>query len=442
MALAGLVLAEDETLARARASGAAVLAIRVAGAGLAYAVQVLLARLMGKVDYGVFATVSVLILLLGHGSLWGLGQSVCRFVPLHRAEGRLDLLRGFLTGGTLFSVVSGFATAAVGGGLLLIFADRIGPDYVAPLALALAVIPLFALQDYAEGVARSFSWTTLAIAPPYVLRQALVVAAMLAFIELGARAEPRTAVAAVLLATAATLAVQARLIVPRVNGELPLAGPRAYAVRDWARTSLPIAFVDFTVLAFGFVDVLLLSLFVSPAEVAIYFAATRILQFVAFVPYAASAATAQRFAEAHARGDHAALAALATRTARLAALGTVAVGAGVLAASPLLLALFGPGFAASVPLLAVLALGLAVQSAFGPGEDLLNMLGAERTCALVSLGALIAAVGLNLVLIPALGTLGAAIAMALAGSGRSLALALAARRRLGVTSHILGSGAA
>lgn len=442
MALAGLVLAEDEALARARASGAAVLAIRVAGAGLAYAVQVLLARLMGKADYGVFATVSVLILLLGHGSLWGLGQSVCRFVPLHRAQGRLDLLRGFLAGGTLFSVLSGIATAALGGTLLWLFRDRIGPDYVAPLALALAVVPLFALQDYAEGVARSFSWTTLAIAPPYVLRQALVVAAMLAFVGLGAGAEPRTAVAAILLATALTLALQAWLIVPRVAGEVPLAGPRAYATRVWARTSLPIAFVDLTVLAFGFVDVLLLSLFVPPAEVAVYFAATRILQFVAFVPYAASAATAQRFAEAHARDDRAALAALATRTARLTAIGTVAVGAGVLLAAPLLLAMFGSGFAASLPLLAVLVVGLAVQSAFGPAEDLLNMLGAERTCALLSLAALAAALGLNLLLIPALGPLGAAMAMALAGSGRALALAVAARLRLGVTSHVLGSGAA
>jgi O-antigen/teichoic acid export membrane protein len=205
---------------------------------------------------------------------------------------------------------------------------------------------------------------------------------------------------------------------------------------------LPIAFVDFTVLGFGFIDILLLGFFVPSEAVAVYFAATRILQFVAFVQYAASAATAQRFAEAHAKDDRIALSALAAKTARLTAIGTTAVGVGVIAASPLLFALFGPGFGASIPILAVLIVGLVAQSACGPGEDLLNMLGAERTCALVSLAAVAGAIALNLALIPSFGTLGAAVAMALAGVGRSLALAVAARRRLGVTSHIFASAAA
>src|SRR3954453_11185322 len=40
-----------------------------------------------------------------------------------------------------------------------------------------------------------------------------------------------------------------------------------------------------------------------------------------------------------------------------------------------LLALFGPGLSASVGLLAILIGGVVLQSAFGPAEDLLNMLG-------------------------------------------------------------------
>ncbi len=436
-AAVGLSFAKGETLARAQASALGVLAIRIAGAGLAYGAQVLLARLMGKAEYGVFAAVWVWIIILGHGSLWGFGQSVCRFVPTYRARGELDLARGFLAGGAAFTLVSGLSIAALGGFALWCAQDWLTPAYLWPLAIALAVVPLFAVQDYVEGVARSFGWTGLAIAPLYILRQGLIVAAMAGAVLLFAvPAEPWVAVACTLAATGIALAMQGTVLVRRLRRAAP-GGRRAYRWRAWVSASLPIAFVDLTASGFNFVDVVLLGFFLPPEAVAVYFAATRILQFVVFVQYAATAATAQRFAEAWAHEDHATLRALVVRTARLASLSTLVVGAAVLAAAPLLLALFGPGFSASVGVLAILIGGVVLQSAFGPAEDLLNMLGGERLCALVSVGFLALAVGLNLALIPAFGVMGAAVAMALSNMGRGLALSMAARMRLGLATHVL-----
>ena len=77
----------------------------------------------------------------------------------------------------------------------------------------------------------------------------------------------------------------------------------------------------------------------------------------------------------------------------------------VLAVSPLLLAMFGPGLGDSVPILCILIAGSVGASLFGPGEDLLTMLGGERLCAGITAGSLLAAAGLCLALVPALGTL-------------------------------------
>ena len=178
------------------------------------------------------------------------------------------------------------------------------------------------------------------------------------------------------------------------------------------------------------VDVILLGLFLPPEAVGAYFAATRLLQFVVFVPFAASSVTAQRFAEAQAHGDAAGLQALVTRTARLTTRATLAVGAALLVAAPLLLGLLGPGFEASLPVLAILIGGVAAGAALGPGGDLLTMLGAERLCAAVSLACLLASVALNLLLFPVWGPEGAAVAMAVTVAGRGAALALAARLRV------------
>ena len=436
-AAVGLSLGKGETLARAQASALVVLAIRVAGAGLAYGAQVFLARLLGKAEYGVFATVWVWVIVLGHGSLWGIGQSVCRFVPTYRARGEWDLARGFLAGGAAFVLVSGLLTAALGGLALWFARDGLAPAYLWSFAFAMAVVPLFAVQDYAEGVARSFGWMGLAIAPLYIVRQGLIIVAVAgAVLFLGVSAEPWLAVVCTLVATAVALAAQGVILVRRLRRAAP-DGPRAYRWRAWAAASLPIALVDLTACGFNFVDVVLLGFFLPPEAVAVYFAATRILQFVIFVQYAATAATAQRFAEAWAHEDHDTLRALVVRTARLASLATLAVGAAVLAAAPLLLGLFGPGFSASAGVLAILIGGVALQSAFGPAEDLLNMLGGERLCALISVACLALAVGLCLALIPAFGVTGAAIAMAVSNVARGFALSLAARGRLGLATHVL-----
>lgn len=426
-------------LAGAQRQALVVLAIRVAGAALAYGVQVLLARLLGKAEYGVYAAVWIWVAILGHGALWGVGQSVYRFVPHYRARGEDDLARGFLAGGAWFVGASALGVAALGAAGLWLARDLVGASYLLPLAVALLVLPLFALQDYVEGVARAFHWNGLAIAPPYLLRPALTIAAMGGLVMAGAPADPGVAMLAFAVATGLSLALQAALLLARLRRTLP-PGPRARRVREWTAASLPIAVVDLVTLGNSYVDVLLLSLFLPPEAVGLYFAATRILQFVVFVPYAASAATAGRFAEAGAVDDRATLTALVRRTSRLTALATAAAGAGVLAVSPLLLALFGPDFTAGVPILAILIAGTIAQAALGPAEDLLTMLGAERLCAGLSLLGLVLALALGLVLVPAWGTAGAASAVALGGTARCLALALAARRRLGISTHVLARG--
>jgi hypothetical protein len=91
---------------QAQRSALGVFAIRIAGAGLAYATQVLFARLMGKAEYGVFATVWIWVTDSWPRSLLGLTQTLCRFVPQYRVRAELDLARGFLAGGAAVTLAT------------------------------------------------------------------------------------------------------------------------------------------------------------------------------------------------------------------------------------------------------------------------------------------------------------------------------------------------
>src|SRR3954471_16645254 len=125
--------AGGQTLAHAQRSAAAVFAIRVAGAACAYGTQVLLARLMGKEGYGVFATTWVWILVLGHIAVFGLAQSVCSFVPAYRARNEIELARGFLAWGAAGTLGVATAMAALGALALWFAQGSINEAYRCPV---------------------------------------------------------------------------------------------------------------------------------------------------------------------------------------------------------------------------------------------------------------------------------------------------------------------
>lgn len=413
-----------------------VFAIRVAAAAFAYGAQVVMARLMGGGEYGIFAATWVWIAILGHASTLGFSQGACRFIPADQALGDHEAVRGFLVCGAVASAFGGLGIAILGVAGAALEGSLLGGVYAAPVLAAALVLPVFALQDYLEGVARSQNWAVLAIAPPYLLRQALIMAAMVAAVASGAPAEAWVAIACTLAATGIVVVVQAVWLILRLRR---VVGPGASTYRwpIWTRACLAIAAGDLATAALSVVDVVALSLLVAPTTVGLYFAATRIQQFVAFVPYAATAATAQRFAALSAAGEREALQRLVRAQSRLTLAGTALVGGGLVVVSPWLLGLLGPGFDDGVPILAVLAAGSVAAGLFGPGEHLLTMLGGERLRAGITLAALVLAAASCAIAIPACGVIGAACAIAVVGTGRAAAMAMAAGSLHGLAAPVV-----
>lgn len=406
-----------------------VLFIRCTGAAIAYASQVILARMLGQSEYGIFALVWVWILVLGHLSPLGISQIVCRYVPHFHARNEHDLLRGFLSSSALLVLAFVSVAGILGGAFLWYFQDLFDNIYILPFAVALLVFPLIALQDYVENLARAFNWQVLAIAPPYMLRHGLIALGMIGASFMGTPGTAWMAVCVTFGATLISLIIQATLVFSKIKKLVP-AGDKQVRKREWLRTAFPFVFVDGTAILFSNADILILSLFVDPSEIAVYFAASRILQLVAFVPYAATAATAQRFSALNAVNDQSGLRKLARHTTRFTFVVALGAAGFIYLIAPFLLSMFGSGFGEAMPVLLVLMAGLIVQSFAGPGEDLLTMLGHERICAVSSAIALALNIALNLAFIPMYGVLGAAIATAVSIGLRSLVLTWIVKKRL------------
>ena len=80
-------------------------------------------------------------------------------------------------------------------------------------------------------------------------------------------------------------------------------GPKAYDLKLWLGTALPILMAESFFLMLAYADVLMLQQFRPPEDVAVYYAAVKTLSLVAFINFSIAATSAHRISAYHAAGD-------------------------------------------------------------------------------------------------------------------------------------------
>lgn len=415
-------------------------ATRVAGAALAYLSQIFLARWMGAHDYGIYSVAWTWIIVLGIFACLGFSASPNRFIPQYTKSGDMPLLRGFLLFGRLGALAFGGILAAAGMSVVWLLSARIDAYYVQPLMIILLALPFFALGGVQDAIARSYDWITLAMFPTYIWRPLAVPVLVLLLLVVNGEVNAVQAAAVAVGATWMVALYQLFALNRRLNDGIS-SGPCKIDGATWLAVSFPMLLVEGFLQLIVSADVLMVSFWHAPDEVAVYFAASKTLALVHFVYFAVRAASAHRFAGFMHADDHAGLAAYVRQATRWTFWPSAAAGAALLLVAPLLLSLFGEGFAAGYPVLAILLIGILARASVGPADALLTMSGQQNICAVIYGATFAVNVCLNLLLIPQLGLKGAALATSLAILFEAGCLGLAAWRRLKLRTFIFDPGA-
>jgi O-antigen/teichoic acid export membrane protein len=425
------VLTERGEKAAAQRMALTAFAIRIISAALAFVSQIVLARLMGEYEYGIFVFVWVLIVLFGDLSCLGFHTAIIRFLPHYKATGAFEEIRGLTGTARLFGLLSGTVVLAIGMVALHLFGDRIQSYYVMPIFLGLLAMPMIALGDILEGTSRANHWPVMALSPVYIIRPLLIIACMLGAIGLGAPHTAVTAMQAALVATYVTALGQYVATLIRLRRHYH-EGPRKVDFLGWLSVAFPIFLIEGVSFLLTNSDVVVVGIFLEPHDVAIYFAAAKTMALVHFINFSVKAASGPRFSSIIAEGTRAELAVAAIDAAKWTFWPALAVGLVVLAAGHLLLSLFGGAFTSGYILMVILLAGILAKSLVGPAETLLMMAGKQNICVALYAAALTANVALNILLIPHFGIEGAAIATASAMGVEALLLHLAVRHALGI----------
>ena len=411
--------------------------VRVGSALLALVSQVLLARWMGKFEFGVYVYVWTWVLMIGALSDVGLSSAARRFIPEYVELKAFDRLRGFLSGSRWLAFGIATGIGAVGAFGVTLIAPWLDHFIVAPLYLACVVIPIYGLVQAQAGIAQSYDWPNLALMPFFIWRQLGITVLMGTAYFLGA---PTNAVTAMIVAVVTTWAVTLgqMIVLDRRLKEKVAQGPKRYEIKAWFATSIPIFVAEGFYLMLTYVDILALEHFRSPEDVAVYYAAARLLAIVAFIYFAIASATTHKFTEYHVAGDKARLARFFAETVRWTFWPSLVACLVILALGRPLLALFGDSFDAGYPVMFILAFGMLARAAVGPAERLLNMLGERKQCVWVYASAFAINLTFCVALIPRVGIEGAALATSTALIAESAMLYVVAKRRLGFHIFIMG----
>jgi O-antigen/teichoic acid export membrane protein len=402
-------------------------AVHAAGAALTLANAVVLARVLGEAGFGAYVYATTWVLLLTHPASFGVAPLITRELAGAIRTGehaRVGALRSFAARVTATSTLAVLGTAAI---VLLLDPPALGANPRPLLWLALPVTALSAAMLVARHWLLGLRAVVLAQVAESVLRPALVLGCVGLAWASGVEVTALFALAAFGAATA--VGVASALVVAARMGPWAPAGPADPA---WLRASAPLLVTAVTRDLNAEASVLVMGSLLSPADVGLFRAASRLASLPTLVLTAMNVSLQPVAAGLAATGDMAQLERLGVRASRIAtALSLPALLVFFVAGGPVL-SIFGPGFAAAAPALAILSLGHLFNVACGSVGVILVAGKREADVARGFAASCVLSLGLSALLVPAWGLVGAALASASALVAWNLALTWVTWRRLGI----------
>jgi O-antigen/teichoic acid export membrane protein len=388
------------------------------GAVAGFALAMLLVRYLGPEQAGVYYTAMPLVMMASYFSRAGLDQLVMRETAgaLSINHSPSTLLRNARN-----VVIIGFSLFAVLG---IISAPWLSDFYEQPNLKSVLVILIPAVAGLAalnlagqaiRGAGKILHSSFILFAGTNVVAVALLAAAWKGGDHFLGISSLLAATACFSTATLVTAALALFWLAPYVSHKNErLATEHRGISGAWSlfRTGQPLMLSGLAVMAMNWVDTLTLAAYRTSEEVTIYNSAFKVAQSVGFVLLAVVAVAGPRLSALHRAGKLEELRASVRKATNLTLIAALPAVLALWLAGDVIMSFFGPGFTSGALPLAILGTGFFAAAVTGPVGLVLIAAGQDKTLRNISIGVAIVNLPLNIVLAPAWGVLGTAIATA------------------------------
>jgi O-antigen/teichoic acid export membrane protein len=387
---------------------------RLLSIGMTFAVQVLIVRYLSRTDYGAFAYVLSMVAMGEIITQLGLDRAITRFVALYHEK--RDYAKLFGTIALVLSTILSLGLALI---LLVYFCQGLitqvlidDQKVVALLVIMIGLAPAQTLDGLLMSLSAVFTGPRAIFFRKYVLTPGLRLIVVLLLIA--AHEDVFFLGGGYLAATVLGIVIYSVILfrILRSQGLFQHFHLRTInlPVREVFAFAIPLLATDLMLVAMNTLDAVLLAYFHDTGAVASFRAvqpAAKMNQVVfasfnlLFTPLAARLL---------ARDDHEGIDSLYTQTAIWTAVLSFPIFALTFSlAQPITLLLYGRRYADSATILTLLSLGYYFNAALGPNVLTLRVFGKIRPVVVSAILAMVMNLGVNLLLIPRYGALGAAV---------------------------------
>lgn len=402
---------------------------------IGFASSIILARNLELNEFGLFAYIIALVSFLSLPATAGVPSLIVRETSKSVADEDWARVRGLWRWGWLVIGLFSLFTVALTAAVTEVIAHYFYLSDLEVFFWALLLIPLFALSGMRGGALSGLRHVVLGGLPDLLIRPVLFTTFLLilVYVTTEYKLTPLIAIKLQLLALVISFVV-GTLILRRVTPEQLKSKPDpVYDASKWFKSLIPLALISGMVPLLQYTDILMLGVFESADQVALYRVALSASLLVAFGLQSISAAMAPHLVHIHHKGDSEQLQRVVTKSTKaIVAFSAFVLVLLLLAGKALLEYFYGEAYGASYQVLSILIVGQFVKSLTGVSVLLLNMTGNEPVAVSVLARSVLTNILLNLVLIPLYGMTGAALATVATIVIRGFMLRMIIKRKLGI----------
>jgi O-antigen/teichoic acid export membrane protein len=423
-------------ISRIFSAGLLTLVIKVAGAVLSYAMVVALAHLLRADDYGRFAFgLNTAIILAAIGNL-GFSTGIMRYWPKYLVEGDKAAAKGVVIQGFELAFMCG-AGLAVAAWLAALIVRQLGWN-VDPVIFAVigALGLLINLGDMATNLLRAQGSVVVSMLPRDVLWRIMIPLCAFAAFHLGLGLSGTSALAI----SAGILLVLTLWQMLYIRRYVLALGVQLQAQKRFARlrpSLIPLWFSGIIYAMIQQFDVVIVGSLLGKAEAGSYFAAQKTAMLLSLVLIAGGLVTAPQMAALFQARKFDQLQSLCRRLAMIIALVTAAGFVFLVFFGQQLLGLFDPAFQSAYSILLIIGLGTMIDAVSGPNAYLMQMTDYEKPYLKIMAACYAAVVAAQFILIPRMGSLGAALASAGGVIAWNVSAIVVLRRKAGLDPSLL-----
>jgi O-antigen/teichoic acid export membrane protein len=374
-------------------------------------IDMLIARLIGITEFGLYATVVSWVYILSILSTLGTNQLVLKYIPEYIAKNNFYQLHQLIKISRLWVYKASLSL------LVLSFFIFIILNFSAHKLLVFTVgflsLPFLAISYLRQSLLRAFDRPFKALSPDFFIKPLLALTLILAYDHFFSQSINALSVLVFALISAFVAYITGEIWLQKESVLKPIGLSQEIDEKKWFFTSLNLfAVVGLNLLTYR-IDIVMITALGDLEQVGVYAAASKVAEIIVFGLVSSNILVIPLISKYFATNEKTKLHIMLRKISRWIFIATAPFILIIVFYAEQILSVFGNGFQVGEYALIILVFGQMISLVCGPVGPCLMMMGHERIAVKISAFSAVGNILLNLFLIPLFGMIGAAFATAI-----------------------------